>query len=103
MNKKREIYEISGLRADISGRKVSADGKKISMTPKEYSLLFYLIKNADIALSRNNILNSVWGYDFYGDSRTVDTHIKTVRKKLGEYGKYVVTVRGVGYMFDTEE
>ena len=81
---------------------VYIDDKKIDMTPKEYELFFHLIRNKGIALTRENILNKVWGYDFYGDDRTLDTHIKLLRKSLGEYSKYIVTLRGVGYRFEED-
>lgn len=89
-----------GLEIDIAGRNVIVDGKKISMTPKEYELLFYLVNNADIAISREKLLNDVWGYDFYGDDRTVDTHIKMLRASLGEYRNKIVTLRGLGYKIE---
>ena len=89
-----------GLEIDIAGRNVIVDGKKISMTPKEYELLFYLVNNAGIAISREKLLNDVWGYDFYGDDRTVDTHIKMLRASLGEYRNKIVTLRGLGYKIE---
>lgn len=89
-----------GLEIDIAGRNVVVDGKKISMTPKEYELLFYLVNNAGIAISREKLLNDVWGYDFYGDDRTVDTHIKMLRASLGEYRNKIVTLRGLGYKIE---
>lgn len=95
---KRIVYD--GLEIDIAGRNVIVDGKKISMTPKEYELLFYLVNNAGIAISREKLLNDVWGYDFYGDDRTVDTHIKMLRASLGEYRNKIVTLRGLGYKIE---
>lgn len=89
-----------GLEIDIAGRNVIVDGKKISMTPKEYELLFYLVNNAGIAISREKLLNDVWGYDFYGDDRTVDTHIKMLRASLGEYRNKIVTLRSLGYKIE---
>ena len=89
-----------GLEIDIAGRNVIVDGKKVSMTPKEYELLFYLVNNAGIAISREKLLNDVWGYDFYGDDRTVDTHIKMLRASLGEYRNKIVTLRGLGYKIE---
>ena len=89
-----------GLEIDIAGRNVIVDGKKISMTPKEYELLFYLVNNAGIAISREKLLNDVWGYDYYGDDRTVDTHIKMLRASLGEYRNKIVTLRGLGYKIE---
>jgi len=96
-----DIFEIEGLKIDFTGRFVYIDNKKIFMTPKEYDLCFYLAKNRNIALSREKLITEVWGYDFYGDDRTLDTHIKLLRKSLGEYSKFVVTLRGVGYRFET--
>ena len=97
---KPEIYKFSGLEIDITGRDVIVDGVKAEMTPKEYELLFYFAANRNIALSREKLLTSVWGFDFYGDDRTVDTHIKMLRSSLGQYRDYIVTLRGVGYKFE---
>lgn len=93
-------YSFEGLDVDISGREVYVNGNKASMTPKEYDLLFYLVKNKNIALSRDKLLEEVWGYDFFGDDRTVDTHIKMLRNSLGEFRKFIVTLRGMGYKFE---
>ncbi len=93
-------YVFEGLEVDISGREVYVNGEKASMTPKEYDLLFYLVKNKNIALTRDKLLEEVWGYDFFGDDRTVDTHIKMLRNSLGEYRKFIVTLRGMGYKFE---
>ncbi len=97
-----EIVEIDegGLRADITARLVYIDGERVDMSPKEYDLFFYLLANRNIALSRETLLREVWGYDFYGDARTLDTHIKLLRKSLGRYSDRVVTLRGVGYRFE---
>ncbi|MCI6888786.1 MAG: response regulator transcription factor [Ruminococcus sp.] len=95
-----EKLTFEGLEIDMSGREVYVNGKKASMTPKEYDLLFYLVKNKNIALSRDKLLEEVWGYDFFGDDRTVDTHIKMLRNSLGEYRKFIVTLRGMGYKFE---
>ena len=95
----RMVFE--GLEIDLAGREVYVDGKKASMTPKEYDLLFYLVRNKGLALTRDKLLEAVWGYDFFGDDRTVDTHIKMLRGSLGEYRKFIVTLRGMGYKFDT--
>lgn len=95
-----DVYTIKGLTVDFTGRSVSIDGKKIDFTPKEYELLFYLVKNRGIALTREKLITEVWGYDYYGDDRTLDTHIKLIRKNLGEYRKYLVTLRGIGYKFE---
>jgi DNA-binding response OmpR family regulator len=92
-----------GLRADITARIVYIDGVPIDMSPKEYGLFFYLLENHDIALSREKLISEVWGYDFYGDARTLDTHIKLLRKSLGKYADYIVTLRGIGYRFDTKK
>lgn len=95
----RMVFE--GLEIDLAGREVYVDGKKASMTPKEYDLLFYLVRNKGLALTRDKLLEAVWGYDFFGDDRTVDTHIKMLRGSLGEYRKFIVTLRGMGYKFET--
>ena len=89
-----------GLRADMTARLVFIDGERIEMSPKEYDLFFYLLSNRNIALSREKLLSEVWGYDFFGDARTLDTHIKLLRKSLGKYNRYIVTLRGVGYRFE---
>ena len=94
----RLVFE--GLEIDLAGREVYVDGKKASMTPKEYDLLFYLVRNRGIALSRERLITEVWGYDFFGDDRTLDSHIKLLRRSLGDYSKFVVTLRGLGYRFD---
>ena len=97
-----QVYRLEGLEIDYSARIVRIDGEKIQLSPKEYDLLVYLVKNAGIALTREQILQTVWGYDFFGDDRTLDTHIKLLRKNLGDYSKYVVTLRGVGYRFEKD-
>ena len=89
-----------GLRADVTARLVFIDGVRVEMSPKEYDLFFYLLANRNIALSREKLLCEVWGYDFFGDARTLDTHIKLLRKSLGRYSSYIVTLRGVGYRFE---
>ena len=91
---------FEGLEIDMAGREVYVNGQKANMTPKEYDLLFYLVKNRNLALTRNKLLEEVWGYDFFGDDRTVDTHIKMLRGSLGEYRKFIVTLRGMGYKFE---
>lgn len=98
---KNEIIEIEGLKVDVTARIVYVDGKRVEMSPKEYDLFFYLLRNRNIALSREKLISDVWGYDFYGDDRTLGTHIKLLRKSLGPYSKYIVTLRGVGYRFET--
>ena len=99
---KLDKYVFEGLEVDISGREVYVNGEKAAMTPKEYDLLFYLVRNKNIALSREQLLEEVWGYDFFGDDRTVDTHVKMLRNSLGEYRKFIVTLRGMGYKFEAE-
>ena len=89
-----------GLRADVTARLVFIDGKRVDMTPKEYDLFFYMLENKNIAISREKFISDVWGYDFYGDVRTLDTHIKLLRKSLGRYANLIVTLRGVGYRFE---
>jgi len=96
-----EVIELGGLRADLTARIVTIDGARVEMSPKEYDLFFYMLKNRNIALSREKLLSEVWGYDYYGDDRTLDTHIKLLRRSLGRYADYIVTLRGVGYRFDT--
>lgn len=93
--------EFEGLKIDLDGRVVFVDNEIVELTPKEYDLLVYMVKNKNIALSRDKLLNQVWGYDFYGEDRTVDTHIKMLRNSIKQYRKFIVTVRGVGYKFDT--
>jgi DNA-binding response OmpR family regulator len=95
-----EIYEKEGLLIDFTARAVFVDGVARDLTPKEYDLLFYLVKNRGIALSREKLISAVWGYDFFGGDRTLDTHIKLLRKSLCDYGRQIVTLRGVGYRFD---
>ena len=96
----REVFTHGAFTVDFTGRIVYIDGKKVDMTPKEYDLLFYLVRNRGIALTREKLITSVWGYDFYGDDRTLDTHIKLLRKSLGDYATLIVTLRGVGYRFE---
>lgn len=91
---------LKGLEIDFVGRSVYVDKKKADMTPKEYDLLFYMVKNKNIALTREKLLNEIWGYDFFGDDRTVDTHIKMLRNSLGSYRDFIVTLRGLGYKFE---
>ena len=96
-----QAMEFEGLKIDLDGRVVFVDDEIVDLTPKEYDLLVYMVKNKNIALSRDKLLNQVWGYDFYGEDRTVDTHIKMLRNSIKEYRKFIITVRGVGYKFDT--
>ncbi len=100
---KLKIWEILGLKIDDTAHEVYIDNKEVILTPKEYDLLKYLIENKNIALSRDTLLANVWSYDFYGDDRTVDTHIKTLRNNLGKYRDLIVTVRGMGYKFVYKE
>lgn len=95
-----DILEFDGLVIDMPGRQVKIDGEPAKMTPKEYDLLFYLVRNKNIAFSREQLLQDVWGYDFFGDDRTVDTHIKMLRSNLGKYRSHIVTLRGMGYKFE---
>ena len=95
-----ETVKFEGLTVDFTGRLVYVDGVQAEMTPKEYDLLFYFVRNSGIALTRERLITEVWGYDFYGDDRTLDSHIKLLRKSLGDYAKFIVTLRGVGYRFD---
>ncbi len=95
-----DVFTHDKLRVDFVARIVSIDGKRIDLSPKEYELLFYFVKNRNIALSRDQLINEIWGYDFYGDVRTLDTHIKLLRKNLGEYAGMIVTLRGMGYRFE---
>ncbi len=97
---KHELFVKDGLTADFTARKIMIDGQNVEMSPKEYDLLFYLIRNKNRALTRDNLINEVWGYDFYGDDRTLDTHIKLLRKSLGDYASLITTLRGVGYRFE---
>ncbi len=95
-----DVMTFEGLTVDMAGRNVFVDGEKVELTPKEYEILFYFIKNKGIALTREKLLMDVWGFDFYGDDRTVDTHIKMLRSNLGPYRKFIVTLRGLGYKFE---
>ena len=96
-----DIITFEGLTIDMAGRNVYVDGEKAELTPKEYEILFYFVKNKGIALTREKLLMDVWGFDFYGDDRTVDTHIKMLRSNLKQYRKFIVTLRGLGYKFET--
>ena len=99
---KTEAKDYGGIKIDKEGRTVTVDGKPIELSLREYELLVYLVENENIALSRDKILNNVWNYDYYGDSRTIDSHIKKIRHKLGKKGKYIKTMRGVGYKFEVK-
>ncbi len=100
VQKERETVTVEGLTVDLTGRMVYLDGARTELSPKEYELLVYMLCNRGVALSRDRLLRDVWGYDFYGDDRTLDTHIKLLRKSLGAYSKYITTLRGVGYRFE---
>ena len=100
--RKENRTDYSGIVVDYDGRTVTVDGKDVEMSLREYELLKYLLDNENIALSRDKILNNVWNYDYYGDSRTIDSHIKKIRHKLGKKGKYIKTIRGIGYKFETK-
>ena len=97
-----ETVKFGGLEINFTSRDVYIDGVKANLTPKEYDLLFYLVRNKNIALTRNKLLEEVWGYDFFGDDRTIDTHIKMLRNNLGPYRNYIVTLRGIGYKFEAD-
>ena len=98
----KEQKDYGGIVIDPEGRTVTVDGKQLEMSLREYELLKYLVDNEGIALSRDKILNNVWNYDYYGDSRTIDSHIKKIRHKLGKRGKYIETIRGIGYKFEVK-
>jgi len=97
-----EVWQYKNLKIDYSAHIVTINNEKIDLTPKEYELLVYLIKNQNIAVRREQLLEKVWGYDYYGDDRTLDTHMKSLRKKIGEYANCIITIRRVGYRFETE-
>ena len=96
-------FDNGGLKADLTARIVYVEGKRVEMSPKEYELFFYLVRNRNVALTREKLISEVWGYDFYGDARTLDTHVKLLRKSLGKYSEYIVTLRGVGYRFEEQK
>ena len=98
----REVVDIGDLRVDFTARRVTLEGKPLDLSPKEYDLLFYLVCNRGIALTREKLLSEIWGYDFFGDDRTLDTHIKLLRRQLGPYADRITTLRGVGYRFEQE-
>lgn len=97
---KRNVLSFAGFSIDFDARIVTVDGKRAELSPKEYDLLAYMVQNKNIALTREMLITNVWGYDFYGDDRTLDTHIKLLRRSLGPYSKFIVTLRGVGYRFE---
>lgn len=98
-----EKFVLNDLVIDYAARTVTIKNERIQLSPKEYELLVYLVKNRGIALTREKILETVWGYDFFGDDRTLDTHVKLLRKNLADYSKYIVTLRGVGYRFEKDD
>ena len=98
-----EIVETQGMKVDFTARRVTVDGETVELSPKEYELLFYMVRNRGIALTRDRLISEVWGFDFFGDDRTLDTHIKLLRRQLGDYARYITTLRGVGYRFEKEE
>lgn len=98
-----DIYTCKGLKVNFTSRRVYVNDVEVNLSPKEYDLLFYMIKNKEIALTREVLINKVWGYDFFGGDRTLDTHIKLLRKSLGEYSAFIVTLRGVGYRYSDEQ
>ena len=98
----KQVKDYAGITIDQEGRTVKVDGKPVDLSLREYELLKYLLDNENIALSRDKILNNVWNYDYYGDSRTIDSHIKKIRHKLGKKGKYIETMRGIGYKFEVK-
>lgn len=98
----REVVDIGDLRVDFTARRVTLEDKPLDLSPKEYDLLFYLVRNRGIALTREKLLSEIWGYDFFGDDRTLDTHIKLLRRQLGPYADRITTLRGVGYRFEQE-
>ena len=97
-----ETVSIDGLTVNFTARRVTVDGQELDLSPKEYDLLFYMVRNRGIALSREKLISDVWGYDFFGDDRTLDTHIKLLRRQLGKYADRITTLRGVGYRFEKE-
>ncbi|MDR1639708.1 MAG: response regulator transcription factor [Clostridiales bacterium] len=97
-----ELLQIGSVSIDAPGRNVYVDGQKVELTTKEYDLLYHLVSNKNTVFSREQLLKAVWGYDFFGDDRTVDTHVRMLRSSLGKYRDYIVTIRGVGYKFEVQ-
>lgn len=95
-----ECVQLEGMLVDFTAHQVSIDGAALDLSPKEYDLLFFMVRNRGIALTRDRLISEVWGFDFFGDDRTLDTHIKLLRKRLGDYARYITTLRGVGYRFE---
>ena len=102
-NNSAQVMKFDGLEVNFAARTITVDGERVNLTPKEYDLLFYLIQNKNIALSRDKLLSDIWGYDFFGDDRNIDTHIKNLRNNLGPYRNFIVTLRGVGYKFEYDD
>ena len=102
-NNSAQVMKFDGLEVNFAARTITVDGERVNLTPNEYDLLFYLIQNKNIALSRDKLLSDIWGYDFFGDDRTIDTHIKNLRNNLGPYRNFIVTLRGVGYKFEYDD
>ena len=102
-NNSAQVMKFDGLEVNFAARTITVDGERVNLTPKEYDLLFYLIQNKNIALSRDKLLSDIWGYDFFGDDRTIDTHLKNLRNNLGPYRNFIVTLRGVGYKFEYDD
>ena len=102
-NNSAQVMKFDGLEVNFAARTITVDGERVNLTPREYDLLFYLIQNKNIALSRDKLLSDIWGYDFFGDDRTIDTHIKNLRNNLGPYRNFIVTLRGVGYKFEYDD
>ena len=98
----KEVVTIGGLTVDFTARMVTLNGESLDLSPKEYDLLFYMVRNRGIALTREKLISEVWGYDFFGDDRTLDTHIKLLRRRLGDMADRITTLRGVGYLFEKE-
>ena len=103
MDEKSGILKIPGIEIDETGRKVLVDGKQITLTPKEFDILVYMVKNQNIVLSREKILSTIWGYEFFGDDRTVDTHIKMLRNSIGPYRNYIKTIWSIGYKLEVDD
>ncbi len=97
-----DVVTIGTLVVDFTARRVTLDDRVLELSPKEYDLLFYMVRNRGIALTREKLISQVWGYDFFGDDRTLDTHIKLLRRQLGSYAEKITTLRGVGYRFEKE-
>ena len=101
-SREEEVIRLGGLEVNFTARRVSVDGQELDLSPKEYDLLFYMVRNRGIALTRERLISDVWGYDFFGDDRTLDTHIKLLRKQLGSCADRITTLRGVGYRFEKD-